>query len=163
MLSRAAVPLMEATGRNTHVSPGGGVPPWDDWKLFLAPGCLLGPLPIVLIRPESLGHFLFLAALGTALMCAFAHGNGAFLPRRPLLAWGVILFIVPAPFVKGISPVTRFGLAPLHDSPFQVVVSGLSALLAAGLLAWVHARLGSHRRLAGFLRAIAPPHRTPLP
>ena len=133
------------------------MPSWDDWKLFAAPGCLLGPIPMLAIWPDGLEHALFFAGLGTAIMCAFAHRNGRFLPRCPVVAWSVILFLVPAPFVIAIYVLTKSGRSPLDDSMFHLVVIYLSTLAADGALAWVHGRTRSRGRLAAFLRAIEPP------
>lgn len=133
---------------------------WSDWKRCAAPGCLLGPIPMLVLWPESARDVFFFWAIGAALMFAFAHRNGRFLPNRPVVAWVIILFVVPATFLVTTYVLTNSARLPLHDSAFRLIMVYLSTVVAAGLLAFLQRRMGDDGRLARFLRVIEPPRRS---
>ena len=129
---------------------------WRDWKRLAAPGCLLGSAFTLMVWPESVRHDLFFWAVGTALMLAFAHRNGRFLPSRPVMAWIVVLGVVPSPFVAATYVLTTSASLPFQDSAFQLIMICLSTVAAASVLGFVERKMGGDSRLARFLRAIEP-------
>lgn len=129
---------------------------WNDWKRLAAPGCLLGPVLLLFVWPESVRHVLFFWAIGTALMLAFAHRNGRFLPSRPVMAWTVVLGVVPSLLAVVTYVLTMSASLPSQDSAFRLLVIYLSTIAAAGLLGLVERKTGSDSRLASFLRAVKP-------
>ena len=133
---------------------------WSDWKRCVAPGCLLGPVPMLVLWPESARDVFFFWAIGAALMVAFAHRNGRFLPNRPVVAWTMVLFVVPSAFAFTTYLLASSGWLPLYDSAFRLIGTGLSTVAAAGLLVFVRRKTGNNGRLARLLRVIEPPRRS---
>lgn len=111
---------------------------------------------MLMLWPESVRHVLFFWAIGTALMLAIAHRNGRFLPGRPVMAWIVVLGVVPSSSGVATYALTTSASLPLQDSVFRLIMIYLSTVAAAGLLGFVQRRMGDDSRLARFLRVIGP-------